>query len=134
MRPWFIALAIIGVLNAAVAAYYYLRIVSLMYFREPLAAPRAEGGPGAYVAALLCSLAVLVLGFYPAPLMKGCVEAGKGTEQGARSGEQEARDGEQESRNTDHHVLVTWVNEIDGYSRPRASSGPHPARPDGEGG
>ena len=52
LRPWFIALAIIGVLNAAVAAYYYLRIVSLMYFREPLATPRAEGGPGAYVAAL----------------------------------------------------------------------------------
>ena len=76
LRPWFIGLAVIGVLNAAVAAYYYLRIVSLMYFREPLATPRAEGGPGACVAALLCSLAVLVLGFYPGPLMKGCVEAG----------------------------------------------------------
>jgi NADH-quinone oxidoreductase subunit N len=76
LRTWFVALAIIGVLNAAVAAYYYLRIVSLMYFRAPLAAPRAEGGRGAYLAALLCSLAVLVLGFYPGPLMKGCVEAG----------------------------------------------------------
>ena len=62
LRPWFIGLAVIGVLNAAVAAYYYLRIVSLMYFREPLAAPRAEGGPGACLAALLCSLAVLVVG------------------------------------------------------------------------
>ena len=28
LRPWFIALAVIGVLNAAVAAYYYLRIVA----------------------------------------------------------------------------------------------------------
>ena len=81
LRPWFIALAIIGVLNAAVAAYYYLRIVSLMYFREPLATPRAEGGPGPYVAALLCSLAVLVLGFYPGPLLKGCSEAGGGSEE-----------------------------------------------------
>ena len=90
MRPWFIALAVIGVLNAAVAAYYYLRIISLMYFREPLATLRAEGGPGAYVAALLCSLAVLVLGFFPGPLMKGCVEAGKSREQGAGSGGQEA--------------------------------------------
>ena len=78
LRTWFVALAIIGVLNAAVAAYYYLRIISLMYFRMPLAAPRAEGGRGAYLAALLCSLAVLVLGFYPGPLMKGCVEAGSG--------------------------------------------------------
>jgi NADH-quinone oxidoreductase subunit N len=94
LRPWFIGLAIIGVLNAAVAAYYYLRIVSLMYFREPLAALRAEGGPGAYAAALLCSLAVLVLGFYPGPLIKGCVEAGRereagSLEQGAGSTEQE---------------------------------------------
>ena len=77
LRPWFIALAIIGALNAAVAAYYYLRIISLMYFREPLATLQAEGGPGPYVAALLCSLAVLILGFYPSPLMKGCIEAGK---------------------------------------------------------
>src|SRR5208283_278704 len=69
LRSWFIALAVIGVLNAAVGAYYYLRIVSLMYFREPLAGLRAEGGPGAFVAALLCSSAVVVLGFYPGTLM-----------------------------------------------------------------
>ena len=85
IRPWFIALAVIGVLNAAVAAYYYLRIISLMYFREPLATPRAEGGRGAYVAALLCASAVLVLGFVPGPLMKRCVEAGR--ERGAESRE-----------------------------------------------
>ena len=102
LQPWFIALAIIGVLNAAVAAYYYLRIVSLMYFREPLATPRAEGGPGACLAAVLCSLAVLVLGFYPGPLLKGCVEAGR--EQGAggapaqRVGEQETEREEQRAR------------------------------------
>ncbi|MGA2259319.1 MAG: hypothetical protein ABSG53_31990, partial [Thermoguttaceae bacterium] len=100
------------------------RIVSLMYFRESLAAPRAEGGPGAYVAALLCSLAVLVLGFYPGPLMKGCIEAGR--ERGAESGEQE-------TRREDPHVLVTWVNSIDGYSRFFTPPRPHPACPDGEG-
>ena len=75
-RPWFIALAVIGVLNAAVAAYYYLRIVGLMYFREPLAVPRAEGGAGAYLAALVCAAAVLVFGFYPPPLMRECLKAG----------------------------------------------------------
>ena len=85
VRSWFIAVAVIGVLNAAVAAYYYLRIVSLMYFREPLAAARAEGGPGPYLAAVLCSLAVLVLGFFPGPLIKPCIEAGRSSEQGAAS-------------------------------------------------
>ena len=77
-RPWFIALAVIGVLNAAVAAYYYLRIVSMMYFREPLVVPRSEGGAGPYLAALVCSLAVLVAGIYPAPLMQACLKAARG--------------------------------------------------------
>ncbi len=36
-------------LNAAVAAAYYLRIVAVMYFRTPLATPRAEGGAGSVV-------------------------------------------------------------------------------------
>ena len=87
LRPWFVALAIIGVLNSAVGAYYYLRIIGLMYFRESLAAPRAEGGRGSYIAAMLCSLAVLVFGFYPGPLMKVCLTAGKGMEQGAGDGQ-----------------------------------------------
>ena len=77
LQPWFIALAVIGVLNSAVAAYYYLRIVGIMYFREPLAAAQAEGGAGACLAAVLCALAVLAVGFYPAPLMKECVKAGE---------------------------------------------------------
>ena len=38
-----VALAIIGVLNAAVAAVYYLRIVAMMYFRSPLATPKPQG-------------------------------------------------------------------------------------------
>jgi NADH-quinone oxidoreductase subunit N len=75
---WFVILAVIGVLNAAVAAYYYLKIVGLMYFREPLTVARGEGGAGAGLAALVCTLAVLVIGFYPAPLMRECLKAGKG--------------------------------------------------------
>jgi NADH-quinone oxidoreductase subunit N len=69
LRTWFIALTVIGVLNAAIAAFYYLRIVGVMYFRSPLAAPRAEGGRGPWLAAVLCSLVVLALGVYPGPLI-----------------------------------------------------------------
>jgi NADH-quinone oxidoreductase subunit N len=76
LRPYFIGLAVIGVLNAAVAAYYYLRIISVMYFREPLGLPRAAGGRGSYFAAVVCTLVVLLFGFYPAPLLKECVKAG----------------------------------------------------------
>jgi NADH-quinone oxidoreductase subunit N len=75
--PWFVGLAIVGLLNAAVAAYYYLKIVGLMYFREPLTAHRSEGGAGAGLAAILCTAAVLVFGFYPPPLMRECLKAAK---------------------------------------------------------
>ena len=106
-RAWFIALAIIGVLNAAVAAYYYLRIVSLMYFREPLVVPRTEGGPGAYLAALLCSMAVLVLFVFPGSLMKGCVEAGRSGEQGAVTKELEGGSGEQRVESKEQKTRIT---------------------------
>ena len=46
LRWWFVVAAVVGVLNAAVAAAYYLRIVAVMYFRTPLATPRAEGARG----------------------------------------------------------------------------------------
>ncbi len=70
LRWWFIGLAIVGVLNAAVAAAYYLRIVAAMYFRAPLAKPRAEGGAPTLWAAVVCTLLVVVLGVAPGPLMR----------------------------------------------------------------
>ena len=66
MRWWFVGAAILGVLNAAVAATYYLRIVAVMYFRTPLATPRAEGGDGAWWAAVACALLLIGVGVYPA--------------------------------------------------------------------
>ena len=43
-------LAVIGVLNSAVGAYYYLRIVVRMYLRPPTGEPLA--GPAAWPTAL----------------------------------------------------------------------------------
>lgn len=44
------ALAILGVLTSVVAAYYYLRIVKVMYFDEPV--PGFQGSPGWSAAAI----------------------------------------------------------------------------------
>ncbi len=67
---WFLGLAVAGALNAAIAAAYYLRVVGVLYFRTPLATPRAEGGAGPWSAAVLCTLLVIAAGVFPAPLMQ----------------------------------------------------------------
>jgi len=77
VRPWFIILAVIGVLNAAVAAAYYLRIVGVMYFRTPLATPRAEGGAACRAAAVACGVLTLLIGLFPGPLMTASDQAGR---------------------------------------------------------
>ncbi len=77
VRPWFLALAVIGMVNAAVAAAYYLRVVGVMYFRTPLAPVGAKGGAGAGAAAALCGLLTVVIGLYPGPLMRVADQASR---------------------------------------------------------
>ena len=69
VRAGYIWLAVIGVLNSAAAAYYYLRVIVSMYMREP------EGTPAVIVPSFAGALAVVValwgviqLGVFPAPL------------------------------------------------------------------
>jgi len=65
---WLTLGAVLGVVNAAISAGYYLRIVAVMYFRTPLGTPRAEGGAGAAWSVVACTLLVVLLGFYSSPL------------------------------------------------------------------
>ena len=71
MRGWFLVLAIVGVMNAAISAAYYLRVVSVMYFRSPQKVLRAEGGSGAALVMSFCAVLVLGIGLYPGPLTEG---------------------------------------------------------------
>jgi NADH-quinone oxidoreductase subunit N len=61
-------LTVLGLLNAAVAAYYYLRILVMMYMHEPSeAVASAEPlSPGLRAALILPALATLFLGIFPA--------------------------------------------------------------------
>ncbi len=71
LEPWLLALAIVAVLNAAVAAAYYLRLIAVMYFRPPAPlehAPTSGGGAG--LAAILATAAVIWLGVFPGPVMR----------------------------------------------------------------
>jgi NADH-quinone oxidoreductase subunit N len=60
-------LTVLGLLNSAVAAYYYLRILVMMYMREPSeAVENAEPlTPGLRAALILPALGTLLLGIFP---------------------------------------------------------------------
>ena len=62
---WLLVLAIAGVLNAAIAAAYYLRVISAMYFTPPVTRLSTRGGAGAMVGTLACCVLVIVLSLWP---------------------------------------------------------------------
>ena len=66
-------LAVVAVLFSLIGAYYYLRIVKLMYFDEPKdATPVAGRGLGVRVLLSANGLALLALGILPQPLISLC--------------------------------------------------------------
>ncbi|WP_250465131.1 MULTISPECIES: NADH-quinone oxidoreductase subunit NuoN [unclassified Caballeronia] len=68
-------LAVLAVLTSLVGAFYYLRIVKLMYFDAPQdASPIVAGSLNRSLLAFN-GLAVLVLGLVPGPLMTACLQA-----------------------------------------------------------
>jgi len=76
-NPWFVTLAVVGAINAAISAGYYLRLVAVMYFRPPGAKLDAEGGPGAGLALVATALLVLVVGLAPGRWMTAAARAGR---------------------------------------------------------
>ncbi|HZI49097.1 MAG TPA: NADH-quinone oxidoreductase subunit N [Pyrinomonadaceae bacterium] len=62
----YVWLVVIGVLNTAVSAYYYLRLIVVMFFREPSGAWEAPRIPAAVAVALILTiLGVFYLGLFP---------------------------------------------------------------------
>lgn len=69
-------LAVIGVVISVVGAYYYLRIVKIIYFDQPR--PAFDPGAGGVKAVLIISAAfVLLLSIMPAPLFNAAAGAAK---------------------------------------------------------
>jgi len=71
VRAGYIWLAVIGVLNSAVAAYYYLRLIVYMYMREPEAGRVTVLTPSfaGCLALVVAAWGVVQLGVLPAPLL-----------------------------------------------------------------
>jgi len=82
-RAWFVALAVILVVNAAIAAAYYLRIIAAMYFRSTRRGVQSDGGLAAGVAMLLCTALVLMVTLQPRGLFVSSTRAGSVVERGS---------------------------------------------------
>jgi NADH-quinone oxidoreductase subunit N len=69
VKSGYVWLAVIGVLNSAIAAYYYLRLIVFMYMREPEGAPTVLAPSLSGALALVVALwGVVQLGVAPGPL------------------------------------------------------------------
>ena len=70
-------LAVIGVVASVIGAYYYLRIVKLMYFDEPAAGGAFDRDMGAEVRAVLIVATIVIMFFflYPSPIVSGAEAA-----------------------------------------------------------
>ncbi|MBX9626443.1 MAG: NADH-quinone oxidoreductase subunit N [Gemmataceae bacterium] len=68
-------LAVIAAVNSAVGAYYYLRVVGVMYLRSPVRPPADSGALPTKLAVLALAAATVVFGVYPDPLVRAARQA-----------------------------------------------------------
>jgi NADH-quinone oxidoreductase subunit N len=71
-----VTLAIVGLLASVVGAYYYLRLIKIMYFDEPAAAFDPPGLTAGIIMGV-SSVLMLVLFIVPAPLVNGAEAAAR---------------------------------------------------------
>ncbi|MBI3862647.1 MAG: NADH-quinone oxidoreductase subunit N [Planctomycetia bacterium] len=68
LHPAFVVLAVIGVVNAAIGAVYYLRLISAMFLNDPLSSARPAGGRPALISVCCAALLVVSFGLVPGPV------------------------------------------------------------------
>ena len=68
-------LAIVAVAFSVIGAYYYLRVVKLMYFDEPVDLASVAAGADMRLVLSINGLLVLALGLFPQALLDACIRA-----------------------------------------------------------
>ncbi|WP_399678058.1 NADH-quinone oxidoreductase subunit NuoN [Xenophilus sp.] len=71
----YIALAVFAVITSLIGAFYYLRVVKVMYFDEPLTATTVAAPRDVRAVLTLNGALILVLGILPGGLMALCAQA-----------------------------------------------------------
>ena len=69
------AMAVAAAVNAAIGAYYYLRVVGVMYLRAPLRPLPGSRAVPTLVASIVMAVATLFFGIYPQPLANAARKA-----------------------------------------------------------
>lgn len=69
VRQGEIVLAVIGIMTAAISAYFYLRVVAALFMYPPSSGERSPSSAKETVVMVAASLAVLLLGLFPSPLL-----------------------------------------------------------------
>jgi NADH-quinone oxidoreductase subunit N len=70
-------LVVIAVINTAISAYYYFRVVKVMWFGEPVSEEKVPSSLPLRAALVLACLGVLVLFFIPSPLLDVAQDVGR---------------------------------------------------------
>ena len=71
----FLWLAVVGVAMSVIGAFYYLRIIKLMFFDEPVLPVSAVASPDVSAGLAINGAAVVLLGVFPSAIMAACVAA-----------------------------------------------------------
>lgn len=69
IKEGYLYLAIAGVINSAIAAYYYFGVIKLMYLVPPSENIKIKVSPSLNLALILSLIFVLIIGLYPKPFI-----------------------------------------------------------------
>lgn len=79
LRPWLLWLVILGVLNSAISIYYYLRVIVVMYMKEPPAELEVAPVPSSLgIVLLLTALGTIYLGVLPGTVLSFATQSALG--------------------------------------------------------
>jgi len=73
--PFYIGLAVYAVVMSLIGAFYYIRVVKVMYFDSPITATTVAAPTDVRVVLTLNGALVLILGILPGGLMTLCSQA-----------------------------------------------------------
>jgi len=69
IKGGFTGLAVVGIITSLISFTYYLRVVLVLYNNDDVTPPLHAGTNVEHAVLLICTVAILLLGIYPAPLL-----------------------------------------------------------------